>query len=329
MYVATVLDPSSLAGDLYEDNESNLLNMIAFLKGVQDNGIMLFDDGGLLSEYLKRAFRELPQNVSSCLKERLIEIKKNNKHIKLSCEKDLISPSLGITEKYNPDILLIGNIENYKYKQTTSVSEYVFSKFETEIRSGRSKKSCAREIQFNDTTDEEIIKDAIRRCIQYSYILKIYDKQIGQNIEKEITNYKQNRSKRIPIEPFYQGIKYILDIWKEYAVIEDSKKLEIYTVHDDRGKFRQYDTLISLKTYLKDKLKNDFPEIEISIQVHEDRYGNYHARFLESKYAIVKFDRGFDLFYFKDGRLKFKHNEMDIKPLNHKTGYVGTKLGDI
>jgi len=329
MIVSSVVDPSSYNESLY-GNEVNLLEMVNFLRGMLDNGILLFDESGMLTSALNNEVSKLSQGARRKITTLTVELKKNNKFIKMP-----IAEATGNTEKLiyslvqkcTPDTVLVGN-KNYIGVPITRLEGYSYSDFEIKIKKQKCFTDKGSTLQINDKLDGGIVFDAIDRCIKYSSIVKLYDKQIGKNIKiEDVRKYDSGADNRVPLERAYWGIKHILEVWCSSDVPILGKILEIYTVYDERdhgGESKPKEKIARiLKTYLKDKLTNEFPSICINIRLYSDRHGKYHARFLESKYAIVSFDRGFDLFY-RDGRtgsINYKHNEMSLKSLDHDTGY--------
>lgn len=319
MYVSAIIDPSALDKKLYY-NDRSLDNIVYFIREIYDSGVLLFDDQDLLRNSLNNCCKTLPSKVTKQITVLMAEIKKQNKFITLPVEISTMGFIYDLAARYLPDTVLVGD-KKYEGIKTTVLTEYVLSSFATERRA-----VAPNNLPISDSCDEKLVYDAVSRCVKFSPFIKIKDKQIGK-IDKKTVEASASKKKIEPLYWFYEGIKYIVEIWVDSVVVTGKKRLEIYTVYDARGGYTMPETMSVLGKYLIEKLAADFPDIEITVNLHNDRSGDYHARFLESKYAALNFERGFDLLYSKDRPGMFKRNILHKMNNSDCSGYpVSTRI---
>lgn len=112
---------------------------------------------------------------------------------------------------------------------------------------------------------------------------------------------------------FRKGIEYVLSLWYDnglFAHEQGSGKVEIFTcgaeqIRDDetddakRSKRTQnQDSYRKTMKVLIEPLQKKYPnwQIELSVKNELNPKRIFHARYLETQHAIVRVDKGFDLF---------------------------------
>ena len=133
------------------------------------------------------------------------------------------------------------------------------------------------------------------RSVRFAKWLRFYDAYIGTG----------NNTSR-----FRKGIEYILDLWQQhgfFVVQQGMGSVEIYTGPaeqvwgDDEDHVKESKLKRNQENHRKvirelvEPLDNQFPW-PVKLFVKADRDGIFHARYLEAQHAIVRIDRGFDLF---------------------------------
>ena len=145
-----------------------------------------------------------------------------------------------------------------------------------------------------DIFSRSAVDDTIVRSIRFSKRLRFYDAYIGTG---------NNTS------GFRGGIEYILSLWKErgfFASQEGIGEVEIFTCAEHVPKDDISNVKRKINRELIKRLKEKFPHWwQIKLFVKDDPDGIFHARYLETEHAIIRVDRGFDLF---KSRRKFYRN---------------------
>ena len=150
------------------------------------------------------------------------------------------------------------------------------------------------------------IHEIVIRSIRFTKWLRFYDAYIGTG---------ENTSR------FRKGIEYILSLWREYGFFASQQgigSVEIFTCRaeqiwdDETDHARESKLDRNQENYQKiireliDPLDSDkdFPW-PIKLSVKDDPNSIFHARYLETQHAVIRIDRGFDLF---DQNNEFRRN---------------------
>ena len=304
MLVSAVLDPSAFEADCFDDLYT--IHAEDFLKGIEKNGLLIVDSGRRLQDALRDRVRSpaLPIAYQKRLQILVEELLKNRKRRIVECPTAPNSTSSGnllgiacdLKTETETDGLIVGseNFEelrfNPKYSDgIVSLSTYRDSDFEK-----------LRERYFDglepiDMLSESKVKDVITRSVRFSKWLRFYDAYIGSG---------DNTSH------FRKGIEYILNLWREhgfFATEQGIGSVEIFTcpaeqIRDDETDSakeskleRNQENYQKVVRELVEPLNEDFPW-SIKLSVKDDPDSIFHARYLETQHAIIRIDRGFDLF---------------------------------
>ncbi len=289
MLVSVVVDPSAFNKDCF--NDLYTIHVEDFLRGIWRNGVLIVDRGRELQDALYRRAKCLPikgQGAQILLTE-LLKIKS----IAVSTD------SLSDASSGNPldliydlktdtkvDALILGDesFETLRFNQERNkgivqLSKYRDSDFE------RKRQMYCDGLEPIDTLSEQEVKDIIIRLVRFSKRLRFYDAYIGTG---------NNTS------GFRKGIEYILSIWKEHGFFSSQEgigEVEIYTCaehvpNDDINRVKR-----KINRELMEWLKRRFPRWwQIKLFVKDDPDSIFHARYLETDHAVVRVDKGFDLF---------------------------------
>lgn len=329
MFLSAVIDP--LAFSAYAKNKEHREqvrnNFAIFIARMDDRGILLLDDKGKIQEELKKLIKHLPPEIRKIYTIWIEETAKGKRLINVDAGDHIIcNEAYTLAKKYAVDIFLTGNV-TYPSNIGIKIPDYQFGEIESRIHDND--KILCNQLQFDSESDPDIVRNAIIRCFKYSKTIKLFDKQIGKNIQHSTPTQDDKKH----LERFYEGIEYVIDIWNTYSCMNTkTREVRIYTVYDERnlspkrGRVTPFDVLKNLEDFLRKKLAERFPLLDIKLELHNDKFGKYHARFLKSDYAIAQIDRGFDLFYKRNGQKKFKDNEISLKNSHYKTGYAGKPI---
>ena len=302
MLVSAVLDPSAF--DIEYFDALYTIQAVDFLKGIQKNGLLIVDSENRLRDALVKQVVSLPikpqQRLRFLIQELLL--KKKSKRI-IAClvsPNDTSSASLldlayHLKTDTKADALVVGNesLETLKSKQRygediVALSEYRDSNFEQERQRYES------QVGPIDTLPRSEIEDLIIRSVRFAKWLRFYDGYIGRG---------SNTSR------FRKGIEYILTLWREHGFFARDQgigdvKIFTCTEHiraDETNHAKESKLERNQENYRKviqeliEPLNEDFPW-PIELFVKSDPDGIFHARYLETQHAIIRVDRGFDLF---------------------------------
>jgi hypothetical protein len=321
MILSSSIDPAAFNAELFAST-SYKLQAEMYLKGVLSNGIIIVDPEGRIKQELITFIQLLPSTVGQQVKILIEEIMKHQKKKIIACLPDsytakksqkMIDLLLHIKQMCKVDYVITTDetIDKLKAdlkhdKAILSLTVYSNSHFENERR------RFIEGILPIDMLSVMEIADVVSRSIKFSKWLRIYDKQIGTG---DRTYY------------FKKGIKYILNLWKKdgYFVHLPEVMIEIFTcakekiriddgVYDSDRKMKLNNEAINkIRSELVSTLKQEYG-LKVTLYVKDDQNAIFHARHLESQYAILLFDRGFDLFN-SDG--KFNRNIIKVDTISY------------
>lgn len=304
MLVSAVLDPSAFEADCFDDLYT--IHVEDFLKGIQKNGLLIVDSGRRLQDALRDQVKSptLPIAYRKRLQSLVEELLKNRKRRIVECSAapnstpsdNLLEIACNLKTETETDGLIVGSesFEKLRFHPEhrhgiVSLSEYRDSDFEKE------RQGYCDGLDPIDTLSRSEVNEIVIRSVRFSKWLRFYDAYIGSG---------DNTSH------FRKGIKYILDLWRErgfFATEPDIGSVEIFTcsaeqIRDDetdsakKSKLeRNQEKYQKVVRELVEPLSEDFPW-RIKLSVKDDPDGIFHARYLETQHAIIRVDRGFDLF---------------------------------
>ena len=305
MLVSAVLDPAAF--DEASFDEVYTIQAEDFLKGMEKNGLLIVDSGRKLQNALLEwvGSQALTMKYQQRLQILVAELLKNRKIPIVECfvasnstsSGNLLELACDLKRDTQADALIVGaeNFEELRFDPKpgggiVSLSKYRDSNFEKDRQ--------RYENQFGpiDTLPKSEVEDIIIRSVRFTKWLRFYDAYIGSG---------ENTS------GFREGIKYILSLWHEHGFFASQQgigKVEIFTCaehiredeadHAKKSKLaRNRDNYQKINQVLMEHLKDPFPRWwQIKLCVKEDHNRIFHARYLEMQHAIIRVDRGFDLF---------------------------------
>ena len=313
MLVSAVLDPSAF--DPTHFNELYRIHAEDFLRGIERNGLLIVDSENRLRDAIIKQIESIPIKYGQRLRilaEELL-LKKKSKRV-VACRVplsntfsgDLLELTRQLKRSTKADALIVKNqnLKTLEFNQQLSadlvlLSEYRDSGFEKE------RQRYYERVGPIDTLSKEEVDDIIIRSVRFTKWLRFYDKQIGKGV---------NTSN------FRRGIAYILTLWNDHGFFSSQLgigEVEIFTcvaeqIRDDESDYakerkmgRNLDNYQKIIRDLIDPLRKEFPDWPVKLFVKSDSDGIFHARYLETQHAIIRVDRGFDLF--KQNR-RFRRN---------------------
>ena len=314
MLVSAVVDPSAFDKEYFEESDKSYkIQAEDLLKGIEKNGILLFDSEGILQAALIEQIESLPNTVGQQLQIVLAEVLKNK-------PKRFITCCVSLNDTLSDDVLKLA----CRVKKTTKADVLIASpqSLKTLIAEGKNVEEVVplsgyRDSDFEkyrqryhgglgsiDTLPKSEVKEMIIRTVRFAKCLKFYDPHIGRG-----SNTCHFRA----------GIEYILFLWHKhgfFASDQDFGKVKIYACSADyivegdtdskkkKKKEQNKEQREKIVREIITPLEKDFPG-SVKVLIKEDPDNIFHARYLESEHAVVRVDRGFRLF--EQGR-KFRQN---------------------
>lgn len=304
MLVSAVLDPSAFDKDCFDDLYT--VQAEDFLQGLWRNGILIVDSERKLQEELFKKAESLPGTgkgkrlqllLTDLLKEKSERVIVPSGSLDNRSSVSLLDLTVHLKAHTESDILIVGDKDfeelrfNPKYKDHIfPLSKYRDSDFEKE------RQGYYDGLGPIDTLSESKVKNIISHSVRFTKWLRFYDAYIGSG---------GNTSH------FRKGIEYILTLWKEHGFFATDPDIggsvKIFTrsaeqVWDDETDHAKESKLAqNQESYQKiireliEPLDNQFPW-PVKLFVKDDPNGIFHARYLEAQHAIIRIDRGFDLF---------------------------------
>ena len=304
MLVSAVLDPSAFEADCFDDIYT--IHVEDFLKGIQKNGLLIVDSGRRLQDALRDQVKSptLPIAYRKRLQSLVEELLKNRKRRIVECSaapnstpsENLLEIACNLKTETETDGLIVGSesFEKLRFHPEhrhgiVPLSEYRDSDFEKE------RQGYCDGLGPIDILSISEVDNIITRSVRFTKWLRFYDAYIGSG---------DNTSH------FRKGIEYILTLWREHGFFTSQQgvgSVEIFTCSaehirdDETDSARESKAERNQENYQKvvrelvEPLSEDFPW-PVKLSVKDDPDGIFHARYLETQHAIIRVDRGFDLF---------------------------------
>ena len=291
MLVSAVPDPTAFDKAYFDD----LYRVHAedFLRGIQRNGLLIVDSEKRLERALRGQIDAVPIKYRQRLQTLLAELLKIRKKRVVECR---VAPSSTLSVNLldladhlktstQADALIVGaaSLKTLQSDQRDSkgivpLSEYRDSDFETD------RQRYANQVGPIDTLPKSEVDDLIIRSVRFSKWLRFYDGYVGTG---------NNTSH------FRKGIEYILSLWHAHGFFASQPGIgtvEIFTCSDGRNLARNQANYREVIQDIIEPLKKEFPNWPLKLFVKEDPRRIFHARYLETQHAIIRVERGFDLF---------------------------------
>ena len=302
MLVSTVLDPSAF--DAEDFDELYAIHAEDFLRGIWRNGVLIVDSERKLQEALFKKAESLPIKgnrlrtlLTDLLKEKSKRVAVSSVSPSNASSRDLLDLTCHLKKDTEPDGLLVGdkNFEKLRFDPEhrhgiVPLSEYRDSNFEKE------RQTYCDGLGPIDMLSRSEVDEIVIRSVRFSKRLQFYDRYItiGENTSG-----------------FLNGIKYILSLWRDHGFFASQQgmgEVIIFTgtehiredeeEHVKKSKLaRRQENYRKVKRELMGWLKREAPQWwQLKIFIKDDPDGIFHARYLETQHAIIRVDRGFDLF---------------------------------
>lgn len=307
MLVSAILDPYVFDFDDAYFDALYMINAEDLLKGIKKNGVLIVDSGKKLQDALRDRIKSqaFPMKYQKRLQILVEELLKNRKRRIVECpvapnstsSGNLLKIACALKTDTEADGLIVGNnnFEALRFDPKYSdgivpLSEYRDSDFEKE------RQRYCDGFESIDMLSRAEVDEIVIRSIRFSKWLRFYDRYIvtGDNTSG-----------------FLNGIKYILSLWRDHGFFAPRQgigELEIFTGtehiredEEDHAKdsklARSQENYRKVKRELMGWLKREAPQWwQIKIFVKDDPNHIFHARYLETQHAVIRIDRGFDLF---------------------------------
>ena len=303
MLVSAVPDPSAFDANYFDD----LYKVQAedFLKGIEKNGLLIVDSGKRLQDALIRQIKAVPSKYGQRLQILLAELLKNRKKRIVAWpvepnavpSRDLLDLAYHLKIETKSDALIVADdsLKTLKSEQKydasiVPLSDYRNSDFE------KKRQESEKQVGPIDKLPKTEVDDLIIDVVRFTKWVRFYDPYIG----------KGGNTRR-----FLRGIDYILTLWHNNGLFVHGQgpgKVEIFTcsanqiwgsdtVQEKRSKLaKNRKKCRNVNRELINRLKKKYPNWQIKLFVKDDPNRIFHARYLETQHAIVRVDKGFDLF---------------------------------
>ena len=287
MLVSAVPDPSAFDASYFD--AVYRIQAEVFLDGIEKNGLLIVDSGRRLQNALISRIKSLPDKYGQQLQIKIAELllkKKTRRTIVIPPSSNGASPSnlldlaLQLKTDTEADALIVGQDSlktlksEQKYKSDiVPLSEYRESDFE------KCRQRYVDGLESIDTLPRSEVDKFIIRSVRFTKWLRFYDPYIG----------KGNNTKE-----FREGIEYILSLWEKHGFFASQQGIGSVEIYTSRGKNVQTQHQRIVKEIIT-PLEKQFPwPVKFLIKINRGRI--FHARYLETQHAIIRVDRGFDLF---------------------------------
>ena len=287
MLVSAVLDPSAFDAEYFDALYT--IQAVDFLRGIEKNGLLIVDSDNRLRDALVKQYQALPSKPKGRLRilvEDILLKKRSRRVIACFIQSDytpsgnLLDLAYHLKTYTEADALVVGNesLETLRSTQRYDadiipLSEYRDSNFETE------RQRYENQVGSIDTLRRSEVENLIIRSVRFVKWLRFYDPYIGR---------------RDNTDDFRKGIEYVLSLWYEHGFFSSQRgtgSVEIFTCKG-RSVQDQYHRIVQ---ELITPLEERFPW-SIKFLIKEDPKRIFHARYLEAQHAIIRVERGFDLF---------------------------------
>ena len=303
MLMSAVLDPSAF--DVEDFDEFYMIQAEDFLQGIWRNGVLIVDSGRKLQEELFEKAKSLPGTgkgkrlqilLTDLLKEKSKRVAVRPISLSNTSSVNFLELTCELKKDTEADILIVGDKDFDELRFNPKYSDHIFplSKYrDSDLEKERQRYYDG--LGPIDTLSESKVKDVITRSVRFTKWLRFYDAYIGSG---------DNTSH------FRKGIAYILNLWKEHGFFASQQEIgnvEIFTcpaeqIRDDEtdsakmSKLKQnQEKHQKIIRELVEPLDEKFPW-SVKLFMKSDPDSIFHARYLETQHAIIRIDRGFDLF---------------------------------
>ena len=311
MLISAVLDPSAFDAEYFNENELYTIQAVDFLRGIQKNGLLIVDSKNRLRDDIVKQYKALPNRPRGRLRILVEELllKARSKRI-VAClvsptytlSGDLLDLAYHLKTNTKADALIVGDesLKTLKSDQRHEggiipLSEYRDSNFE------KNRQRYENQVGPIDTLPTRDVENIIIRSVRFSECLKFYDPYIGRSDNTD---------------NFRAGIEYILSLWYEHGLFashQGTGSVEIFTCKGRHVHIRdQYQRIVQ---ELITPLNQRFPW-GVKFFIKEDTKRIFHARYLETQHAIIRIDRGFDLFK-KNGQFRRNFFTLNMAESSH------------
>ncbi len=267
-----------------------------FLKGIEKNGLLILDSEKRLQTALTTRIKAVPIKYGQRLQILFEELLKNKTQRVVECPVSphptpLLELGYNLRTDTEADALIVGDDSLKTLKAARAdvipLSGYRTSTFE--------KNRGRYEDQFGaiDKLPKATVDELIIRAVRFSKWLRFYDPQIGKG---DRTSY------------YRRGIEYILSLWEKHGFFAGQQSVKIFTCSarrilnsDAAGLKRSKRSQNRAKHQivvrdLINPVKRRFPSWPVKLHVKNDANRIFHARYLQTEHAIIRVERGFDLF---------------------------------
>lgn len=309
MLVSALVDPAAFDESHFRDRHYGSWAKQFFKEMTTENGLLLADRNAKhLIRGLRNRFHTLNEKDRQYLLLYLTEAIKQKRFLFGDCsDADMMNICCELIRHYNPDAVIASpeNINRFRSLRDNADPATVLSFHEYQDSSFQEAR-CRYLHKHQDLAkmEDQERENIFLRVTQFSSYLRIYDKQIGNS------STSKDKGKREGIEQykkrlvgFQKGIKFVLNQWP-HCRNKKKGRFEIFTSarHIEGNQFECRQDLM-MKDFLE-PLRRRHRNIQFVLFVKKDINRYMHARYLQTRNAVLSVERGFD-FYDREGNFKW------------------------
>lgn len=298
MIVSAIADPS-VFGPATVVDELTAREVVAFLRGIIQNGVLLCDPSRQMVRDAMAQTDALGQQPGGTQKAQrisllLLEIYKHHKKFIVSCEQsvwaatkpsNVIEQIVVLHRHLKSDAILASLNHHAMIRQALSAHPELIGPADTTIsRYESTRLRIATPTKPLDEMTSAEVEEYIGRAVKYCPVVRFYDYRMVARAQRTTK--------------FRDGIHFVIRIWQKWCVVGDpsSRVVELYTVGNSQT---QGGFLTSADA--KQRLDNDIVvPLKASSGCHavgtakDDTQRIFHARGFEAKKRAFTIDPGFD-----------------------------------
>lgn len=309
MLMSAVPDPTAFDKHYFDEFDRNFDELYPiqaedFLKGIVKNGLLILDSEKKLQTTFITRIKEVPIKYRQRLQIRFEELWKNKRQRIVECPvsphptASLLDLAYDLRTNTEADALIVGD-DSLKTLEAIGKPSKGVVPLSDYRNSGFEKDRQRYEAQFEsiDLLPRATVDNLIIRAVRFSKWLRFYDPYIGSG---------NNTS------GFRKGIEYVLSLWQRHGFFASQRgigSVDIFTCSAERildseeehvKKWKQEQNRNQHRKVVRElieSVESRFPwPVKLFVKDDNDANRIFHARYLESQHAIIRVDRGFDLF---------------------------------
>lgn len=309
MMLTACLSPRAFAVPEGSSANAHCSLVIAFLRDLQDNGVVLEDEQAAPGETDKKsithsAIREAidtwPQQYRSKVKTLFNALRVHNRFVKIpkapsaaTCENRPCQYAIGIAGSRQADALLVSDdCKNSVKKALQKTEVFTAESYALSDFNERLKKCMEQRISSGELTQSQAEQRIFGPLLRYAKHLKIIDRYIGRSVPA-----RESGSARLG-EDYKRSLEWICSIFRDKSERWSSgSRVEIFSGIDVQ-KISPNDlqaSIQALREWEQEMIKKGYGGLKLYLFEENHKNEMPHARYLLTDQIGILVDRGFDL----------------------------------